>query len=91
MILPLEKRRYLRRIRQYRSKNKKIYYLDETSVNEGYCTSNAWVDTSVGNKKQALLPDKSRGLQNLTSKGKRLISLHISSDSGFIEDGALIF
>ena len=89
--ITLWRRRYLRRIRQYRSKNKMICYLGESWVNEGNCISKAWVDTTLGNKKQTFLSGKSRGLWNPTSKEKRLIILYIGSDSGFVEDGALVF
>ena len=89
----LWRRRYLRNIRRYRSENRKIYYLDETWLNEGHVTSSAWADTTMGsgNKKQAFLCGKSTGLKNPTGKGKRLIILHIGSDSGFVEGGLLVF
>ena len=43
------RRKYLRNVRQYRHKNRKIYYLDETWVNECHCSYKVWTDTTVGN------------------------------------------
>ncbi|KAJ4446899.1 hypothetical protein ANN_13600 [Periplaneta americana] len=62
------RRKYLRQIRQYRNTEQKIYYLDETCINEGYCTSGAWTDTTVENKKQAFLSGKSKWLRNPIGK-----------------------
>ena len=36
--------KYLRNIREYRRENRKIYYLDETWVNEGHCNPKVWTD-----------------------------------------------
>lgn len=84
-------RKYLRLIREYRAQNKKIYYLDETWVNEGHTKPKAWVDTTIKTKKQAFLSGLSTGLKNPSGKGKRLIITHIGSDSGFVEGGLLMF
>lgn len=71
----LWRRRYLTDIRKYREEGRHIYYLDETLVNAGDCTSKTWVHKTI----------KSPG------KGKRLIVLHIGSEDGFVPGGLLCF
>jgi len=85
------RRNYLRKLRQYRAEGRKIYFTDETWVTSGHTTSKAWVDTTVESAKQAYLQGKSTGPNNPTSKGKRLIVLHISSETGFVDGGAYVF
>ena len=83
-------RDYLRKIRSYRKRGCKIYYLNETWNNEGYTTSQIWIDPEVKSKKQAFLSGLSTGLK--TPAGKlRLIVLHIGSEDGFLEGGLLLF
>lgn len=87
----LWRRNYLRKIREFRQQQRKVYYLDETWVNEGHTTTKAWSDTTVKTKKQAFLSGLSTGLKNPTGKGKRLIILHIGSEDGFVEGCDLVF
>uniref|UniRef100_A0A6P7GS61 Uncharacterized protein LOC114346072 n=1 Tax=Diabrotica virgifera virgifera TaxID=50390 RepID=A0A6P7GS61_DIAVI len=85
------RRRYLRSIREVRSAHKKIYYLDETWVNAGHTVSKIWQDTTVTSHRQAFVDGLSTGLRGPTGKGQRLIVAHIGSDSGFLNDSALVF
>ena len=82
------RRQYLRQVRAYRAAGKRVYYLDETWVCAGHTTSRKWVDTTVKTAAEALRRGLSFGLQDPTSKGARLIIVHIGSDAGFV-DGAL--
>lgn len=87
----LWRRDYLRRIRQYRRENRKIYYLDETWVNAGHTRGKVWVDMEITSARDAFIKGLSTGLKNPTGKGKRLIVTHIGSDTGFLEGGLWIF
>lgn len=62
------RRDYLRKIKDYRNKNQKIYYLDETWVNAGHTKPNIWVDKSVSTARQAFLDGLSTGLKNPSGK-----------------------
>lgn len=68
------RRRYLREIEQYREEGQHIYYLDETWVNAGECTSKTWVDTTIKSHHDAFQKVLSTGSVNLSGKGKRLCS-----------------
>ena len=84
----LWRRRYLWQIRKLRQQKLKIYYLDETWVNEGHhLTSKSWSVSAVKTKKQVFLSGLSTGIKNPSGKGKR----HIGSDNGFMEGGDLVF
>ena len=87
----LWRRDYLRTIRRYRQEGRKLYYLDETWVNEGHTVSKVWSDSTVKSKKHAFLSGLSTGLKHPSGKGKRLILLHIGSEDGFVEGGCLLF
>ena len=87
----LWRRDYLRKIHSYRKRGCKIYYLDETWINEGHTTSQIWIDPEVKSKKQAFLSGLSTGLKTPSGKGRRLIVLHIGSEDGFLEGGLLLF
>lgn len=87
----LWRRNYLRKIEQFRKEGRKIYYLDETWVNEGHVKSKVWVDNTVKSKKDAFLRGLSTGLKNPKGKGRRLIIAHIGSENGFVKNGNLIF
>ncbi|RVE40115.1 hypothetical protein evm_015235 [Chilo suppressalis] len=82
--------RYLTAIKEYRRQGKKIYYQDETWINEGHTTGKVWVDTTIESSKQAFSKGLT-GLKSRTGKGQRLIISHIGSDEGFVEAGLLIF
>ncbi|KAL4091320.1 hypothetical protein QTP88_026023 [Uroleucon formosanum] len=81
-----------RNIKKYREEGRHIYFLDETWVNAGDCTSKTWVDTTVRSHRDAFLKGlKSTGVVNPSGKGKRLIVLHIGSEDGFLPGGLLCF
>jgi transposase len=85
------RRMYLENIKKYREDGRHIYFLDETWVNAGDCTSKTWVDTTVGSHRDAFLKGLSTGAVNPSGKGKRLIVLHIGSEDGFLPGGLLCF
>lgn len=85
------RRNYLETMREYRRNDKKIYYLDETWLNEGYTVSKVWQDMNVTNRRQAFIDGLSTGLKAPPGKGRRLIITHIGSESGFVENGLLVF
>ena len=68
-----------------------IYFLDETWVNAGECSSKVWIDTSVRSHRDAFLKGLSTGPKNQSGKGKHLIVVHIGSADGFVEGGLLCF
>lgn len=82
---------YLQQIHQHRMEGRKIYYLDETWLNEGHTTAKCWCDTTVNSVKNAFLRGLTTGLKNPSGKGKRLIILHIGNEDGFVNGGALVF
>ncbi|XP_023937205.1 uncharacterized protein LOC112045306 isoform X2 [Bicyclus anynana] len=84
------RRTYLQKIRDYRKQNRKIYYTDETWLNEGHTSNYVWNDLDIKSSRQAFLNGLSTGLKN-PQKGKRLIITHIGSSEGFLEGGQWIF
>lgn len=89
--LVLWRREYISQIRRYRQEGRTIYYLDETWVNAGDCSSRVWVDKTVKSQRDAFLKGLTVGPRNPTSKGKRLIVVHIGSSEGFVDGGLLCF
>lgn len=85
------RRKYLRLIKKYRNENRKIYYLDETWVNEGHTVKKMWQDKNIKSSRQAFLEGLSTGIKPPSGKGKRLIVTHIGSEDGFVEGGLLTF
>lgn len=85
------RRRYLRTIKEYRREGRPIYYLDETWVNEGHVQGKVWVDDTIKNRREAFIAGVSTGLKNPSGKGKRLIILHVGSESGFVDGSLLLF
>lgn len=85
------RRDYLRSIRNLRNKNTKIYYLDETWLNEGYTVGKIWQDNDITSSRQAFLDGLSTGITPSSGKGKRLIITHIGSIDGFLKGGLLAF
>ncbi|XP_050515028.1 uncharacterized protein LOC126890217 [Diabrotica virgifera virgifera] len=71
--------------------HKKIYYLDETWINAGHTVSKIWHDTTIRTPRQAFIEGLSTGLRAPSGKGQRLIVAHIGSDTGFLENNALVF
>ncbi|XP_060858361.1 uncharacterized protein LOC132935765 [Metopolophium dirhodum] len=89
--LVIWRQKYIEDIRRYRREGRTIYFLDETWVNAGECSSKVWIDTSVKSHRDAFLKGLSTGPKNPTGKGKRLIVVHISSADGFVEGDLLCF
>ncbi|XP_025191554.1 uncharacterized protein LOC112591831 [Melanaphis sacchari] len=87
----LHRLRYLQNIRKYREEGRHLYYLDETWVNAGDCTSKTWVDKTIKSPRDAFLQGLTTGSQNPSGKGKRLTVLHIGSEDGFVPGGLLCF
>lgn len=87
----LWRRNYLQKIREYRREGKKIYFLDETWLNQGHTVSKIWQDLEITSRRQAFFEGFSTGLKAPAGKGRRLIITHIGSDSGFLENGLLLF
>lgn len=87
----LWRQKYLRDIRELRDAGKKIYYTDETWINEGYTVSKIWQDLNIKNSRQAFFEGFSTGLKSPSGKGRRLIITHIGSDSGFLDGGLNVF
>ncbi|KAL4091318.1 hypothetical protein QTP88_026021 [Uroleucon formosanum] len=52
---------YLNNIKKYREKGRYIYFLDETWVNAGDCTSKTWVDGTIISNRDAFLKGLSTG------------------------------
>ena len=85
----LWRRRYLLNIRKYREEGRTIYYLDETWVNAGNCTSKTLLDKTIKSPSDAFLQGLTTGSQNPSGKDKRLIVLHIGSEDRFVPGGLL--
>jgi hypothetical protein len=64
---------------QYRQENRNIVYTDETYIHSSHTTGYEWTD---GSKKELHKP---------VAKGKRLIIVHAGNETGFVENGLLIF
>lgn len=89
--LVIWRQKYIEDIRRYRSEGRTIYYLDETWVNAGDCTSKVWMDKTIKSHRDAFLKGLTTGPKNPTGKGKRLIVAHIGSAEGFVHGGLLCF
>lgn len=88
--LQIWRQNYLLRISDFRKQNKKVFYLDETWLNEGHTSSYVWVDNDIQSSKDAFLRGLSTGLKN-PQKGKRLIITHIGNEDGFIDGAEWVF
>lgn len=87
----LWRRKYISQLREYRRENRKIYYLDETWVNEGHTVQKVWQDLNVKSRREAFMEGWSTGLKAPSGKGRRLIVTHIGSEDGFLNNGLLLF
>lgn len=85
------RRRYLREIKKVREQNRKIYFTDETWLNEGHTRDKVWMDPAILTPRQAFNEGLSTGLRAPSGKGKRLIITHIGSSTGFVDGGLLCF
>ncbi|CAF4891119.1 unnamed protein product [Pieris macdunnoughi] len=77
--------------KKFKEEGRPIYYLDETWVNAGHTVSKAWEDTTVKTAKQAFLEGVSTGAKNPTSKGNRLIVVHIGNEKGVLPGCQWVF
>ena len=75
----LKRIEFVRKITQYRQEGRTIVYEDKTYIHSSRTQSKDWVD------------DKNLSLKKPISKGQRLIIVHAGYESGFIENGLLIF
>lgn len=71
--------KYLRQIKNFRSQNRPIIFVDETYVHSGHKSSKSWTDNTT------------KGLFTTISKGNRLIIVHAGGEMGFIKDSLLMF
>ncbi|XP_026321135.1 uncharacterized protein LOC113231156 [Hyposmocoma kahamanoa] len=71
------RRNYLQKISKMREDGRKIYYTDETWINEGHTKTKVWQDTTIHSTRQAHREGLSTGLKGPSGKGKRLIIVHI--------------
>lgn len=85
------RRHYISEIRRYRQEGRTIYFLDETWINAGDCSSRVWVDQTIKSHRDAFHRGLTTGSRNPTGKGKRLIVVHIGSAEGFVAGGLLCF
>ncbi|XP_026819046.1 uncharacterized protein LOC113557684 [Rhopalosiphum maidis] len=89
--LILWRRKYIADIRRYRKEGKTIYFLDETWINAGDCSSRVWFDKTVKSHRDAFNRGLTTGSKNPTGRGKRLIVVHIGSTEGFVAGCLLCF
>jgi hypothetical protein len=75
----LKRIEYLNTLMQYRREGRNIVYTDETYIHASHTTSHEWSDGSH------------KGLHKPIAKGKRLIIVHAGNQTGFVENGLLIF
>ncbi|KAJ8976894.1 hypothetical protein NQ317_016493 [Molorchus minor] len=80
----LRKREYLRKIKEFRKQGNKMYYTDETWVNEEHTVKKVCQDENVKNSQQAAIKGWSTGLKMPSGKGRRLIIIHIESEDRFV-------
>lgn len=70
---------YLKKIKQFRSEQRPIVFIDETYIHSGHTKSKSWSDDSLN------------GLFCNISKGPRMIIIHAGGDMGFIPNALLMF
>ena len=75
----LKRIKYLKNLMQYRAEGRNIVYTDETYINSSHTTPYEWTDES----------DKL--LRKPFARGRRLIIVHAGNESGYVENGLLIF
>lgn len=66
------------------------FFLFEKRATNMY-KSKIWKDTTIISRRQTFVEGFSTGLRNPPGKEKRLIVLHISSETGSVEGGLLLF
>lgn len=85
------RRNYLEDIKKYREEGRPIYYMDETWVNAGECTSRTWVEKTIVSRTDAFHKGLTTSQTNPSEKGKRLIVFQIGNEDGFVPGGLLCF
>lgn len=75
----LKRIEYVRKVAQFRAEGRPIIYTDETYIHSSHTSKYDWVD------------EQNKCLKKPISKGQRLIVVHAGGESGFINDGLLIF
>jgi len=65
------RRHYISEIRRYRQEGRTIYFLDETWINAGDCSSRVWVDQTIKSHRDVFHRGLTTGSRNPTGKGKR--------------------
>lgn len=75
----LKRINFLKKLVQYRSEGRNIVYTDETYIHSSHTHNKGWYDESL------------KGLQKPISKGQRLIIVHAGGETGFVQNGLLIF
>lgn len=73
------RKNYLTQIRNYRTQNRNIYFLDETYINASHHASKCWQSSSES------------GIHADIGKGRRLVILHAGSRNGLVDDALTIF
>ncbi|XP_040072618.1 uncharacterized protein LOC115313586 [Ixodes scapularis] len=77
--------------RASKTKEKHLFYTNETWVNAGHKVGQVWVDTDVTSAPEAKRSGLSTGLQNSTGKGGRLIVTHCGNENGFVLGAGEVF
>lgn len=67
------RRKYLKSIRKFPSETRKIYYLDETWLYEGYTVGKVWQDRNINSSCQAFIESLSTGIKNTLRKRKKAL------------------
>ncbi|XP_039297551.1 uncharacterized protein LOC120354445 [Nilaparvata lugens] len=70
---------YLRKIRNFRDKNRNIFYMDETWVDSNMIFQKCWQDHEI------------TGCLKDSASSKRYILLHVGSDNGFLPGSLILF
>lgn len=71
---------YLRRLHQYRTEGRPIFYMDESYIHSTHTKQKSWSD-----------PKSSEGVKTPLSKGSRLIIVHAGNENGFVKNAKLKF
>lgn len=84
--------KYIQDIKKYRTEGRHIYYLGDTWINiDDFLEKNS-TDEILKSHTDAFLSDISTAsVLNSTSKGERLIVVHIGSEEGFVGSNLLVF
>ena len=81
---------YLRKMNQYKSENRNIYFLDESYINSHYSPTKILTDTTVHSAKDAQNRGLTTGIPRVSGKGPRVILLGMGSADGFVKGAAQV-